>query len=67
MVRCASGAMNTRRVHENHLAFFGCLDSKNSIACGLRFVADNGHLLSDQLIEKGGFTNVGTANEGNET
>jgi len=43
------------------------LNPKNSIACGLRLIADDGHLLSDQLVEKGGFTNVGAANEGNET
>ena len=59
--------MNSRGVHENHLAFFGCLNPKNSIAGGLRLVADNGHFLSDQSIEKGGFTHVGAANEGNET
>jgi len=43
------------------------LNPNNSIACGLRLIADDGHFLSDQLIEKGGFTHVGAANEGNET
>ena len=59
--------MNSGRVHEDYLAFFSCLNPKDSIACGLRLVADNGHFLSDQLIEKGGFTNVGASNKGNKT
>jgi len=59
--------MNSGRVQENHLAFFGCLNPNNSIACGLRLIADDGNFLSNQLIEKGGFTHVGATNEGDET
>jgi len=54
--------MNPGSIQENHLAVFGCLNPNNSIACGLRLIADDGYFLSDQLIEKGGFTRVGAAN-----
>jgi hypothetical protein len=59
--------MNSGRVQENHLAVFGCLNPNDSIACGLRLIADDGYFLSDQFIEKGGFAHVGSANEGNKT
>ena len=56
--------VNSWRVDKRDLMIRGRRDTNNSSSRGLRFVADDGHLMSNDLVEQGALTDVWLAEEG---
>ena len=60
------GFVNARGVHQHHLGHLGGEDRPKTIARGLGHRRGDGHLLTDKLIDQGGFTHIGPTDQGDK-
>ena len=66
-VQLIPGLVNSRSIGKDDLSFRLGVNAQNFVPGCLGLVRDDGHLLPQQVVEQGGFSGIGTADQGDES